>query len=297
MQTDLSHAISAANLRFGLPMWFMEAWRGNVLTAGQVSRTALTDYSRAFASVEGNTTFYGLPAAERVRQWQAQVPPHFRFCFKLPRSVSHAADLLQAYAGERSQWQAFCAQLAQQLGVVTLQLPAEFSPSRLSELFDFIALLQQDSGAEVSVELRHSAFFNKGQEEQALLRGLQQLGAGRTVFDSRGLFADASTSDEVRDAQLKKPRMPVHPVATSRAPVVRFIGHSDWQQNLTYLSQWQQKLQQWLAEGRTPYFFIHTAGNTDVQYFVRFIESLWQLPAADWAGENEAGQTEDLFSI
>ena len=276
-------------------MWFMDDWRGNMLSDWQTSTTALEEYSRVFASVEGNTTFYGLPSAQRVDQWLKMVPDNFRFCFKLPKDVSHSDNLVAAYCNHRQQILAFYNQLGDRLGAVLLQLPATFSPLRQQELSEFLGQLKQDVAVDISVELRNLKFFDKSEHESILLRSLSDVGAGRTIFDSRGLFADGAMTDAVLDARAKKPRMPVHPIATHSSPVVRFIGHSDWKQNERYLLQWKQKLGLWLEEGRTPYFFIHTAGNTDVQYFVRYLEELWGLGEQTWPGESGPGKTDDLF--
>lgn len=276
-------------------MWFMEDWRGNMLSDWQTSTTALAEYSRVFASVEGNTTFYGLPTAQRTAQWLDMTPEYFRFCFKVPKDVSHADNLMTAYRKYRQPFLAFIQHLGDRLGSVVLQLPATFSPVRQQELNAFLLLLKQDVAADISVELRHPGFFDKSTHESGLLRSLSDMGVGRTLFDSRGLFADVTLSEAVLDARAKKPGMPVHPVATNNAPLVRFIGHSDWRHNDRYLLQWKQKLGQWLHEGRTPYFFIHTAGNIDVPFFVRYLEDLWGLEEQIWPGESGPGKTEDLF--
>ena len=81
---------SSPPVSIGLPQWFHAAWPFTPR-----SDDALARYSRHFDTVEGNTTFYGLPKPDTVRAWQAAVPAHFRFCFKFPRSISHDAELHQ----------------------------------------------------------------------------------------------------------------------------------------------------------------------------------------------------------
>lgn len=110
-------------------------------------------------------------------------------------------------------------------------------------------------------------------------------GINRVIFDTRGLIADDSQDEAVLDAKSKKPRMPVHPIATGQRPVVRFIGHSVFEQNLNYLDQWQAKLSSWGAEGREPLVFWHTAGNHNVPEFCRKILQRWGLQASAWPGE------------
>ncbi|WP_419810522.1 DUF72 domain-containing protein [Bacterioplanoides sp.] len=276
-------------------MWYMDGWRGNLLSSWQKAGEALAEYAQVFQSVEGNTTFYGLPDKRRARQWRSMVPDNFSFSFKLPRDISHAPNLLLAYQKHQLAWRDFADALEDSLGVISVQLPAEFSPQRLPELLEFLTLLKTHERADISVEFRHPGFFDKSANEQSLLRQLSELQVARSLFDSRGLFNDTAQTEAVLDARSKKPRMPVHPIATGASPVIRFIGHSDWALNERYLLQWSDKLQQWLTEGKTPYFFLHTAGNQDVQYFLRFLEKLWGLEESIWPGESGAGQSACLF--
>ena len=295
MDTDFNQAIKRGQLKLGLPMWYLDAWCGNLLSPWQKAGEALSEYAQVFSSVEGNTTFYGLPDNKRAEQWRKSVGDDFRFSFKLPREISHAQNLVQAFAQHQSRWLDFSSILGDSFGVISVQLPAELTPARMDELFVFLEQLKQQSSADISVEFRHSGFFDKSGNEQRLLRQLSELHIARTVFDSRGLFNDLAQTEAVLDARAKKPRMPVHPIATGHSPVVRFIGHSHWPDNERYLLQWGKKLKQWLSEGRTPYFFLHTAGNQDVQYFLRFLEQLWELGESVWPGESGAGQSGCLF--
>ncbi|HCC63295.1 MAG TPA: hypothetical protein DEQ55_19295, partial [Pseudomonas sp.] len=56
-----------------------------------------------------------------------------------------------------------------------LQLPASFGPARLDELAQLIETLDRP----VAVEVRHAAFFAKGEEERALNRMLHERGVER----------------------------------------------------------------------------------------------------------------------
>lgn len=296
----LTDARNSAQLYLGLPMWFMSGWKGTLLNARCDAADALSEYSQVFSSVEGNTTFYGLPTVERARHWCHQVPEHFRFCFKVPKSISHAADIPRQLLHDGRQFCDFIAPLRERIGVLMLQLPASFAPERSAELFKTLDMLQSLVNLPLAVECRHPGFFLKDQYEVALLQELNMQNVNRVIFDSRGLFQDGSMDDAVIHARGKKPRLPVHPLATANHPVVRFIGHSDWLHNQRYLEQWRQKIQQWLSEGRSPYFFVHTAGNRNCPEFAREIVRFWQGSMADWPGgrlvENPAaGMTADLF--
>ncbi len=241
----------------GCPSWSEPAWRGSLYPEGSSSANFLALYAGQFNAVEGNTTFYAEPSHVSVARWVQQMPGHFRFCAKLPRSISHAADLRE----QHDQAQAFRNLLAP-LGVrVTpywLQLPAGFGPQRLPELIGFI---ESWSAGELAVEVRHPAFFARGDEERRLNRLLHERGIERICLDSRALFSCTSRDVAVLHAQAKKPRLPPRPAAFSQAPQLRFIGHPELPLNDPFMTPWLDKVAAWIEEGRTPHVFLHTADN------------------------------------
>ncbi|MGB0866768.1 MAG: DUF72 domain-containing protein, partial [Granulosicoccaceae bacterium] len=78
----------------GLPQWQHPAWHAD----RPDGLTALQRYAQHFSSVEGNTSFYGAPKQATLQRWLEHTPEHFRFCFKVPRSVSHDSPLEQGGA-------------------------------------------------------------------------------------------------------------------------------------------------------------------------------------------------------
>ncbi|MGO2056529.1 MAG: DUF72 domain-containing protein, partial [Halomonadaceae bacterium] len=108
-------------LYLGLPMWANQDWLGS-LYPRHAKTELLSDYAAVFSSVEGNTTFYsGIPKPATVAAWARQAPPHFRFCFKLPASVTHDQRLTHLEGA----W-AFLAALEplhDRLGPTMVQLP------------------------------------------------------------------------------------------------------------------------------------------------------------------------------
>src|SRR5688572_17070366 len=53
----------------------------------------LTFYGSLFNSIEINSTFYKLPKAATILKWAESVPAHFRFTFKLSKSITHHKGL------------------------------------------------------------------------------------------------------------------------------------------------------------------------------------------------------------
>lgn len=140
-----------------------------------------------------------------------------------------------------------------------LQLPARFGPARLAELAAFITGLAAPHG--LAVEVRHPAFFARGDEERALNRLLLDCGVERIGLDSRALFSCRERSPAVLHAQGKKPRLPPRPAAFSAHPQVRFIGHPELAANDAFLTPWLDKVAAWIEEGRMPHVYLHTPDN------------------------------------
>ncbi|MGL4858976.1 MAG: DUF72 domain-containing protein, partial [Enterobacteriaceae bacterium] len=141
------------------------------------------------------------------------------------------------------------------------QLPATFAPDNLPRLWEFFAQLPQEFS--YGVEVRHPAFFAKGEAERALNQGLQQRNINRVIMDSRPVHHAVADTLAMRDAQQKKPRVPVHAIATGPSPLIRFVGCDHQATNQRWFAPWQAKIQQWHQEKRTIYLFIHTPDNTD----------------------------------
>lgn len=288
-------AIEDGRLRIGLPMWYQPAWCGRWLPRSLSSQESLRQYATVFSSVEGNTSFYAVPSVERLKQWRAAVSADFRFSFKIPSSVSHARSPLQALRDQRGALAEFFDEAGQSLGMLMLQLPETFSGDRMSELMGTLDCLREMTSVALSVECRHASFFRKDAVEQSLLRGLADRYVDRVIFDSRGLFNDNTESEVVAEAQRKKPRMPVHPIATGQHPVIRFIGSASWHANKKFVEQWGWKMIQWLEEGRSPYLFLHTPGNDDVPGFARWFLSQWGIELPLWPAEQQ--REGDLFGM
>ncbi|MFA5676848.1 MAG: DUF72 domain-containing protein [Pseudomonas sp.] len=280
-------------LILGCPLWAEAGWRGALYSSDADADQRLYEYARVFGAVEGNTTFYALPALDTVRRWASLLPDDFLFCAKLPREVSHG-DRLDAAHPELLRFFRHMAPLEQRLGPVWLQLPASFGPAQLDQLRTFLDSLPGDR--RYAVEVRHPDFFRKDDSERLLNRMLHERGIERIMFDSRGLFASRDTDAATVDAQQKKPRLPVHAIALAQLPTVRFIAGMDNQQSLRWLEPWLGKCIQWLEEGRSPILFMHTPDNRRAPELARLFHAQLSQALADlppmpaWPGELEQQQ-------
>jgi uncharacterized protein YecE (DUF72 family) len=262
----------------GLPQWNHPDW-GTSALSGPPAQSTLQRYASHFSSVEGNSTFYALPNAETIQRWQQDTPEHFRFCLKLPQQISHRLQLRHCQA-ELKGFIDRISPLQDKLGQLFIQLPARFSPAALDTLAQFLTQLPDTFS--YTLEVRHPEFFAKGDGERALNRLLIEWGINRTLFDTRALFALPRDDAATQEALQKKPRVPLHVIATGQAPMVRFISPLDYRSADPWLAPWVGKVASWLQEGRQPYLFFHTPDNREspllAQHFAR--ELATQCPDA-----------------
>ena len=102
---------------------------------------------------------------------------------------------------------------------------------------------------------------------------LRRHAVDRVILDSRAFFAGPNETAAEREAWERKPRLPVRPTATADAPIVRFIGRTDDGANPEFWAPWVAKLAGWVADGRSPYFFMHTPDNERSPALARRVEN------------------------
>lgn len=268
----------------GLPQWNHPEWSNGPL-AGNSNTHPLGRYARYFSSVEGNTTFYGLPSPEAVKRWKDEIPDHFRFCFKFPQSITHHLQLSHCHQELKELFECM-ALFEEKLGLLCIQLPESFSPRSLPKLNQFLESLPVEFN--YSIEVRHTGFFKKDESERQFNRMIMARGINRTTFDTRALFTLPADDHATREALTAKPNLPVHVLATGLNPMVRLITAMNWQESTAFLSPWINKATQWLDEGRSPFFFFHTPDNAAApivaQHFVQLLSAQRpnQVCFTDW---------------
>lgn len=238
----------------GLPVWGIKEWTGHLYRRGSRPGEYLGQYAEAWNAVEGNSTFYSPPPPDTVEKWRDATPESFRFCFKLPREITHehrleGADGLLAAFLERM------APLGPRRGPLMIQMPPSFGPDRLDILDRFLHRLPPD--LHFGVELRHPGFYPPHDTARTVDALLVEHGVERILMETRALRSgDASHPDVVR-ARRKKPDLPVAPIALGPHPLVRLITHPDRGVNRPHLERWAHVVARWIGEGRRPYVFIH----------------------------------------
>ena len=252
-------------------MWAHPPWVGKFLSAGNRGRE-LAEYARWCNAVEGNTTFYAVPAARTVARWAEQAPADFRFAFKLPRHITHELRLRgDGAATALAEFLEAIEPLGERVGPVQLQLPPSFGPDMFAVLRTFVGRLPQSH--RWVVELRHPGFFDGGAAHRAVDEVLVTAGVGRVVLDTRPLYASSPVSDAAVDERRTKPRRAVFTDTMGACPIVRVIGSDDLDGTAGGLRVWIPQLAEWIAQGREPYVFVHQPENLESPALARMIHA------------------------
>ncbi len=150
-----------------------------------------------------------------------------------------------------------------------------------------------------AVEVRHPAFFADAGAEAELNGLLAGLNIDRVLIDTRALRAADASDPIIREAQRKKPDLPVRVVATGPHPFVRYIADPEVEANLPWLQGWADVVAGWIAEGRTPFFFLHAPDDFYAPRLARFFHRLLSERAPvgtlpPWPAEQEGPPLEQL---
>jgi uncharacterized protein YecE (DUF72 family) len=241
-------------------MWTYAPWQGRYLPHPLPPGDRLRAYATWCNAVEGNTTFYGIPAVGTVQSWAEQTSPDFRFVLKLPKSITHERQLADVAEPLRA-FLAAIEPLGPRAHALWVQLPPSFGPDGLGALGGFLHRLPREY--RYCVEVRHRAFFADPRWTRELEKALGEIGAEWVPFDTTVLFGTPPETDAERDAWTKKPRVPRRTRALTAYPVVRYIGRDSPERTAAGWQPWLDVVAGWLREGRSPTVFIHTPDNVD----------------------------------
>jgi uncharacterized protein YecE (DUF72 family) len=244
-------------LYLGCPIWACDQWAGEVYPAKTPRKNWLGWYSATFNTVEGNSTFYALPDSATFERWGSESADGFRFSLKFPREISHDAMLIGCDRALRS----FLSGLeilaqAEKLGPTFLQLGPNFAPDRFHDLEHFVRQLPSDFPW--AVELRHHAWFDRGEQENRINVLLRELAIDKVLFDSRPLFQSPPDDAIETKSQQRKPRTPVRQTVTGKRPMLRIVGRNQGDLVDRFFAQWSPIVAGWLRDGLQPYLFVHS---------------------------------------
>jgi uncharacterized protein YecE (DUF72 family) len=237
----------------GCPMWGYKEWVGTFFPPRTPANAFLRLYSQKLNTVEGNTIFYSVPSAEMIARWHQETPDTFRFCPKIPRTISHDSLLSQSKEATHALLERLRG-LGSRLGPLFLQLPPTFAPEQIAQLQAFLSFWPSD--LRLAVEVRHPDFFHAAQSE-ALNRLLSSFQVARVILDTRPIRIGSAEEREVLQARERKPALPISLVSTTDFVFLRYIGHPRMEENDPFLDVWARQLANWWHEGKTLYVFCH----------------------------------------
>lgn len=219
----------------------MKAWVGHWYPPGAKDKDFLRHYGEQFNTIEHNTTHYRIPDAATVARWREETPADFRFCPKIPQTISHARDL----GLNGREISLFCKEIAgleEKLGCCFLQLPPQFSVRDLNLLARF--LKNFPSEIPLAVEVRHESFFQKTTAAEDFFYLLQNHNIATVITDVAGR----------RDV--------CHMQLTNRHVLIRFVGNRLHPSDYQRIEHWSERLTTWLRAGlQAVYFFTHEPDN------------------------------------
>jgi uncharacterized protein YecE (DUF72 family) len=148
-----------ASVLIGTQGWNYDAWVGPFFPEGTRPADYLAVYSRAFTTVEVDSTFYAIPAAKTVRGWAERTPSDFVFSLKLPQEITHenrlrdSADIAALFFDRARE-------LGPKLGPILMQLGPDFGPNELPALAAFLPQIPRD--IRMAIEFRQRGWIHDG---------------------------------------------------------------------------------------------------------------------------------------
>ncbi len=231
--------------------WGMKEWVGTIYPEKAKAAEFLHHYTRQFNTIELNTTHYRIPDLATIEKWKAEAPTDFRYCPKMPQTISHSNNL-GISGGELP---AFCAsieQLEEKLGCCFMQLPPYFGVDRLSVLERFIERFP--AHIPLAIELRHESWFGGNPATEQLWQLMEARRVSTVLSDVAGR----------RDV--------LHMRLTTGTAMVRFVGNLLHQTDYERADAWLDRLEKWFAQGlQQVFFFAHQSDDALVPEMAQYI--------------------------
>lgn len=179
-----THTLPPDRILAGTCAWSFDDWR-DVFYPRELPRNRwLEFYAAHFPAVEMDSSFYHLPSAQTVDHWSALTRPGFRFCPKLPKSLSHEKRL-EDPAPEIRLMQQLAAELGPRWGCALVQLPPSLMarPHEERVLRNFLRAWPADLS--LAVEFRHESWETARAARMLEDRGVAWVWADHLPLDAQ----------------------------------------------------------------------------------------------------------------
>ena len=223
-------------LYFGCPAWGCKDWVGKIYPPKTKQTDFLNYYAKQFTTIELNTTHYRIPTEEMVLKWNEKVGANFRFCPKIPQSISHFGGNLRNVDHLVDQFAVSINLMDRYLGICFMQLPPHFSAKYAQNLIQFI----NNFPLPLSIEFRHPDWFSDIEEAEEVYKVMEEKQVATVITDVAGR----------RDV--------CHMRLTSSTAVIRYVGNDLHPTDFSRLDGWMDRLSSWRDQGlKAVYFFLH----------------------------------------
>ena len=200
------------------------------------TKDELVYYSSQFNSIELNSTFYRIFSPEQFEKWKDKTPDEFKFFPKITQEISHWKQLKDVEEVVDIYLQSVT-KLDAKLGTIFLQMREHFKPDKFDQLKSFIESWPSD--LPLSVELRHTTWYNDESISNELYDLLESNGISNTLVDTAGR----------RDL--------MHMRMTNSRPFIRYVG-ANHESDYSRLDEWVVRISEWIDQGMTELgFFVH----------------------------------------
>jgi len=267
-------------LYVGCTGWSMKEWVGKVYPSNAKTKDYLLHYAKQFNTIELNTTHYRIPNFETIQKWKKEATPDFRFCPKIPQSISHSGGM----GLNDGKLRAFCEsiqQLDEKMGCCFMQMPPYFDVGRLAILVTFLKTFP--STIPLAIEVRHESWFRNEDSILPLVKLLEEKNCALVITDVAGR----------RDV--------LHQQLTNNIAMIRFVGNDLHPTDYSRIDEWVLKLKDWFAQGVSEvYFFTHEPDNIQAPDLAKYLveQAKILLPNVQTRGPEfikEQGQQMSLF--
>lgn len=211
-------------------------------------------YSSQVNCIEMNAFFYRIFPKENVRKWFDRTTNDFKFCPKIPQSISQFRRLKNC-EDKTTQLLESISEFKEKLGPVFLQMHPTFKPDKFQDLVEFVRSWPND--VPLTIELRHTDWYSDSHITQELYTLLETHKVGNTITDTAGR----------RDL--------LHMRLTNSTCFVRFTG-TNHTSDYHRIDAWIQRLRKWSNKGiENIYFFVHqNDGHKTLELYRYFIKEI-----------------------
>ncbi|MBW8687327.1 DUF72 domain-containing protein [Chitinophaga rhizophila] len=231
-------ALKKPKIYLGCAKWGRKEWVGKIYPKGTKEANFLDEYVHHYNSIELNATHYKIYSPADIAKWDARATgKHFKFCPKVPQTISHYSSLINAGAKTTAFLEGVLA-FGKHLGPIFLQLSDRYSPKRKDNLYQYLESLPQD--LQFFLEVRHSDWFSDNKIREELFSTLRKLNIGAVITDTAGRRDCAHMHLPVRKA------------------FIRYVGNSLHPTDYVRADDWVHRIHYWLQHGlQEVYFFMH----------------------------------------